>query len=283
MPIVIEQLNYSYMAGTVMATPALKDISLTIEEGSFFAIIGHTGSGKSTFMQQLNGLLLPTSGKVLVDGFDTSDKQQIKSARARVGMVFQYPEYQLFEDTVLKDVAFGPKNLGMSEVEAEAAAREAMTMVGLDPERFAEKSPFELSGGEKRRAALAGIIAMKPKYLALDEPMAGLDPRGRRTTLDLLEKLRKDTGCAIIMVSHSMDDVARCAETVAVLDGGALVMTGTPGEVFSHGPELRAMGLSLPQSAQMAEELRARGIALPEGIVTPEALAAALKEVRVHG
>lgn len=283
MPIVIEKLNYSYLAGTGAAAHALKDIDLTIGEGVFFAIIGHTGSGKSTFMQQLNGLLLPTSGKVTVDGFDTSDKKQIRQARARVGMVFQYPEYQLFEDTVLKDVSFGPKNLGMSEKEAEEAAKEAMQLVGLDPERFAELSPFELSGGEKRRAALAGIVAMRPKYLALDEPMAGLDPKGRRRTLELLERLRKETGCTIIMVSHSMDDVARCAETVAVLDHGELVMTGTPGEVFSRGEQLRKMGLSLPQSAEMAEQLRARGIALPEGIVTPEALAEALKEVRVHG
>ena len=276
MSIVIEQLSHSYMAGSSLSFAALSDISLTIREGEFFGIIGHTGSGKSTFMQHLNGLLLPTAGSVIVDGFDTRDKKQCKQARAHVGMVFQYPEYQLFEETVVKDVAFGPKNLGLSEREARDRALEALSLVGLDPNRFAEQSPFDLSGGEKRRAALAGMLAMKPKYLALDEPMAGLDPRGRRQILDLLETLRRETGCTIIMVSHSMDDVARHAERVAVLDHGKLAMLGTPAEVFARDAELMEMGLSVPQAAALAKELRLRGVDVPEGIVRMDMLRDAL-------
>jgi len=280
MSIVIEQLSHSYMAGSSLSFAALKDITLTIPEGAFFGIIGHTGSGKSTFMQHLNGLLLPTAGSVIVDGFDTRDKKQCKEARAHVGMVFQYPEYQLFEETVVKDVAFGPKNLGLSEKEAKERALEALSLVGLDPDRFAEQSPFDLSGGEKRRAALAGMLAMKPKYLALDEPMAGLDPRGRRQILELLERLRKETGCTIIMVSHSMDDVARYAEHIAVLDHGSLAMLGTPGEVFARAEALAQMGLSVPQATALANELRARGVNLPDGIVRMDMLRDALLQLQ---
>lgn len=276
MSILIEQLTYAYMAGSAEAVTALADVSLTIGEGEFLGVIGHTGSGKSTFMQLLNGLLLPTGGSVVVDGFDTRDKKQCRSARALVGLVFQYPEYQLFEETVARDVAFGPKNLGLSEEEARARALEALTLVGLDPARFAEKSPFDLSGGEKRRAALAGILAMRPKYLALDEPMAGLDPRGRRQVLALLRQLRQETGCTIIMVSHSMDDVARYAERIAVLDHGRLAMLGTPAAVFSEMETLRDMGLSVPQATTLAALLRARGLALPAGIVRMDQLRDAL-------
>ncbi len=276
MSILIEQLTYAYMAGSAEAVTALADVSLTIGEGEFLGVIGHTGSGKSTFMQLLNGLLLPTGGSVVVDGFDTRDKKQCRSARALVGLVFQYPEYQLFEETVARDVAFGPKNLGLSEEEARARALEALTLVGLDPARFAEKSPFDLSGGEKRRAALAGILAMRPKYLALDEPMAGLDPRGRRQVLALLQQLRQETGCTIIMVSHSMDDVARYAERIAVLDHGRLAMLGTPAAVFSEMETLRDMGLSVPQATTLAALLRARGLALPAGIVRMDQLRDAL-------
>ena len=276
MSILIEQLTYAYMAGSAEAVTALADVSLTIGEGEFLGVIGHTGSGKSTFMQLLNGLLLPTGGSVVVDGFDTRDKKQCRSARALVGLVFQYPEYQLFEETVARDVAFGPKNLGLSEEEARARALEALTLVGLDPARFAEKSPFDLSGGEKRRAALAGILAMRPKYLALDEPMAGLDPRGRRQVLALLQQLRQETGCTIIMVSHSMDDVARYAERIAVLDNGRLAMLGTPAAVFSEMETLRDMGLSVPQATTLAALLRARGLALPAGIVRMDQLRDAL-------
>ena len=276
MSILIEQLTYAYMAGSAEAVTALADVSLTIGEGEFLGVIGHTGSGKSTFMQLLNGLLLPTGGSVVVDGFDTRDKKQCRSARALVGLVFQYPEYQLFEETVARDVAFGPKNLGLPEEEARARALEALTLVGLDPARFAEKSPFDLSGGEKRRAALAGILAMRPKYLALDEPMAGLDPRGRRQVLALLQQLRQETGCTIIMVSHSMDDVARYAERIAVLDHGRLAMLGTPAAVFSEMETLRDMGLSVPQATTLAALLRARGLALPAGIVRMDQLRDAL-------
>lgn len=280
MSIVIEQLSHSYLAGSSLAFAALSDLTLTIREGEFLGIIGHTGSGKSTFMQHLNGLLLPTSGSVVVDGFDTRDKKQCREARAHVGMVFQYPEYQLFEETVVKDVAFGPKNLGLSDREAKDRALEALALVGLDPDRFAEQSPFDLSGGEKRRAALAGMLAMRPKYLALDEPMAGLDPRGRRQILELLEKLRKETGCTIIMVSHSMDDVARYAERLLVLDHGTLAMLGTPGEVFAHAEELKTMGLSVPQATALAQQLRERGVAVPQGIVRMDQLRDALLALR---
>lgn len=264
MPIQIEQLSHTYLPGSALAYPALSNITLSIPEGEFLGIIGHTGSGKSTLIQHLNGLLLPTEGSVLVDGLDTREKKLRKQIRALVGMVFQYPEYQLFDETVARDVAFGPKNMGLDEAEIASRVNEALSLVGLDPASFSEKSPFELSGGEKRRAALAGILAMRPKYLVLDEPMAGLDPRGRREILILVESLRHDFGTSIIMVSHSMDDVAMYADRIAVLDQGSLFMVGTPEEVFSHSAELLEMGLNLPQATQLVRALRARGIAIQE-------------------
>lgn len=260
MPIVIEQLSHTYLPGSALAYPALSNLSLSISDGEFLGIIGHTGSGKSTLIQHLNGLLLPTSGSVLVDGLDTREKKLRKQIRSLVGMVFQYPEYQLFDETVERDVSFGPKNMGLEEAEISARVTEALTLVGLSPAEFAEKSPFELSGGEKRRAALAGILAMRPKYLVLDEPMAGLDPRGRREILSLVESLRRDFGTAIVMVSHSMDDVAMYADRIAVLDQGSLFMVGTPVEVFSHSAELLEMGLNLPQATQLVRALRTRGV-----------------------
>ena len=214
MPVVVEHLSHTYKDGSLSAMPALEDISLTIEAGEFLCIIGHTGSGKTTFVQHLNGLLLPDTGSVIVDGLSMADKKARRQIRALVGMVFQYPEYQLFAETVREDVGFGPKNMGLDEQEIDRRVRSAMELVGLDWEEFAEKSPFELSGGEKRRAALAGIIAMEPRYIVLDEPMAGLDPGGRREILQMLERLRQDTGCAVIMVSHSMDDVAAHAQRI---------------------------------------------------------------------
>ena len=262
MPIELSQLSHTYLPGSALAYPALGDISLTIQDGEFLGIIGHTGSGKSTLIQHLNGLLLPTSGCVLVDGLDTREKKLRKQIRSLVGMVFQYPEYQLFEETVERDVAFGPKNMGLDEAEIATRVNEALRLVGLTPSEFAEKSPFELSGGEKRRAALAGILAMRPKYLVLDEPMAGLDPRGRREILALIESLRSDFGTGIVMVSHSMDDVAMYADRIAVLDKGTLFMVGTPEEVFSHSTELLDMGLNLPQATQLVRALRARGVAI---------------------
>ena len=289
MAIVIEQVTYDYQmpsggapggkgkkrkAGAqqevAVRETALSGVSLTVQEGEFLGIIGHTGSGKSTLVQLMNGLLLPSAGSVTVDGFDTRDKQQRREARARVGLVFQYPEYQLFEETVEKDVAFGPKNLGLSEEACMERAHEALGLVGLDPERFAKKSPFDLSGGEKRRAALAGILAMRPKYLVLDEPMAGLDPHGRRAILDMLEQLRRDTGCTVIMISHSMDDVARHADRVAVMAHGRLVMLGAAAEVFSRADELTGLGLNVPQAAKLACLLRARGLDVPLDAVHPE-------------
>lgn len=260
MPILIQQLSHTYMPGSQLAYPALADVSLTIEDGEFLGIIGHTGSGKSTLIQHLNGLLQPTAGSVLVDGLDTREKKIRKQIRSLVGMVFQYPEYQLFEETVERDVAFGPRNMGLAEEEIATRVSEALVLVGLNPSEFAEKSPFELSGGEKRRAALAGILAMRPKYLVLDEPMAGLDPRGRREILALIESLRHDFGTGIVMVSHSMDDVAMYADRIAVLDQGSLFMVGSPEDVFSHSTELLEMGLNLPQATQLVRALRKQGI-----------------------
>ncbi|MBR4434956.1 MAG: energy-coupling factor transporter ATPase [Clostridia bacterium] len=270
MPIIIEKLTHTYMPNTISRHIAVDSVDLTINEGEFFGIIGHTGSGKSTLIQHLNGLIQPTSGRVIVDGYDMSDKKQRVKGRALVGMVFQYPDYQLFDSTVLDDVAFGPKNMGLSVEEAKTRAEEAMRTVGLDPEQFAEKSPFELSGGEKRRAALAGIIAMRPKYLVLDEPMAGLDPSGRRGVLETISALRKELGCTVIMVSHSMEDVARSAERIAVMNDSKLYMTGTPDEIFSKTKELIELGLDAPQTARLAQLLRERGVPVPEDIYTNE-------------
>jgi energy-coupling factor transport system ATP-binding protein len=266
MPIVIEKLNFTYMPGSSQEYRALTDISLTIEDGEFLGIIGHTGSGKSTFIQHLNGLILPTSGSVSVDGFRMEDKKQRSKGRRLVGMVFQYPEYQLFEETVEKDIAYGPGNRGLSQSEITDRVKEAMELVGLPYETFREKSPFELSGGEKRRAALAGIIAMRPKYLVLDEPMAGLDPRGRKNIINTIRLLRERTKCGIIMVSHSMDDIAGEAERIAVLDSGKLRQVGTPKEIFSDPESLLGMGLDLPQVSRLALELRRGGVGVPEGL-----------------
>jgi len=262
MPIEMTQLSHTYLPGSALAYPALADITLSIADGESLGVIGHTGSGKSTLIQHLNGLLLPTAGNVLVDGLNTREKKLRKQIRSLVGMVFQYPEYQLFEETVERDVSFGPKNMGLKEDEMHERAWEAVRLVGRPPEECAEKSPFDLSGGEKRRAALAGILAMRPKYLVLDEPMAGLDPRGRREILALIESLRRDYGTGIVMVSHSMDDVAMYADRIAVLDKGSLGMLGTPEEVFSRGEELLNMGLNLPQATRLVRALRQRGVAI---------------------
>ena len=254
----------------------MNDVSLEIREGEFLSVIGHTGCGKTTLVQHLNGLLLPSAGRVLVDGLDTADKKQRPRIRALVGMVFQYPEYQLFADTVREDVGFGPKNMKLPEAEIALRVSEAMAMVGLSMDQFAEKSPFELSGGEKRRAALAGILAMRPKYLVLDEPMAGLDPQGRQNILAMLEKLRPDTGCSIIMVSHSMEDVARHADRILVMDHGEVKYLDTPKAVFSHSDELSQMGLSLPAPCRVAALLRQKGVDAPADICTREDLEAFL-------
>lgn len=254
------------MGGSAIAFSAIKDIDLTIYEGEFLGVIGHTGSGKSTFIQHLNGLIQPTSGKVTVDGFDMADKKQRAQGRKLVGLVFQYPEYQLFEETVAKDIAYGPKNMGLKEAEVAERVEEAMRLVGLPSSRFASKSPFELSGGEKRRAALAGIIAMNPKYLVLDEPMAGLDPLGRKEILNTIDSLRKSIRCSVVMVSHSMDDVARCADRIAVLSGGELIAVDEAERVFSKTQMLVDAGLDVPQVSRLALLLKERGVDIDEGI-----------------
>lgn len=270
--IVFRDVSYTYAEDAAYSKTAISNINLTIGTNEFVAVIGHTGSGKSTLISHMNGLLQPTQGQVTVDGMDLSDKSIRKKVRAAVGMAFQYPEYQLFEETVERDIAFGPKNMGLSEDEINKRVREAMELVGLDFGTFAKKSPFDLSGGEKRRAALAGIIAMRPKYLVLDEPMAGLDPMGRRTVISTVQRLRRVLGCSIIFVSHSMDDVASIAERIIVLDHGRIIMDGTPHDVFSQSDTLIKVGLGIPQALELARALRARGIDVPNGLYNMDAM-----------
>ena len=271
MPLVVEKLNHIYMKGGPYETQALSDISFTIQDGEFVGLIGHPGSGKSTLVQHLNGLLQPTSGRVLVDGTDLADKTaDRKQIRCKVGLVFQYAENQLFEETVAKDIAFGPKNLGLDAGEIDRRVREAMRQVSLDYDRISGKSVFDLSGGQMRRVAIAGVLAMKPSVLVLDEPCAGLDPHGREEILGLIRRLHRESGVTIVMVSHSMDDVAQLAERVMVMHRGHLVMDGRPEEIFTRGEELRKMGLDVPQVVQLGEQLRARGYEIPEQIYRME-------------
>lgn len=271
MPIEIKQLKHVYMPGSPFETAALNELSLTIHDGEFVGVIGHTGSGKSTLIMHLNGLLKPTSGTVIVDGLDlSSGREQLREVRRRVGLVFQYPEYQLFEETVLKDVMFGPKNQGLSDEEAERCAREALRMVGLTDEKLYSASPFELSGGQKRRAAIAGVVAMKPQTLILDEPAAGLDPRGREEILSLVRRIHENGAKTLIMVSHSMTDVSRLCSRILVLSHGSLVADGTPKEVFSDTTAIREAGLELPECARLAERLREEGFPVPPGAFTRE-------------
>ena len=280
MSIVIEQLNYVYMAGGPYETKALQDVNLTINDGEFIGLIGHTGSGKSTLVQHLNGLIMPTSGRVLVDGMDLADKATDRRAvRQRVGLVFQYPENQLFEETVEKDIAFGPKNLGLDENEIARRVKDAMRRVALDYDKLHDRSVFELSGGQMRRVAIAGVLAMEPQVLVLDEPCAGLDPRGREEILGLIKKLHEEAGTTIVMVSHSMDDVASLAERVIVMNHGEIIMDGAPRDVFSCGEELRGMGLDVPQAVQLAGKLRERGFDIPEGVYRIEEVREAILKV----
>lgn len=282
MPITVNHLTFAYTQGGKRLEPTLKDLTFTIDEGSFLGIIGHTGSGKSTFAKHLNGLLFGEAGTVTVDGHDVSQKAERKIVRELVGMVFQYPEYQLFAETVFDDVAFGPRNMKLEQDAVKERVLEAMQLVGLDPERFSSCSPFDLSGGERRRAAIAGVLAMRPKYLVLDEPMAGLDPLGRREILSLLEKLRTESGCTIIMISHSMDDIANHATKVLVLEQGSVFLYDTPQVVFSHAEELQKIGLSVPSIKKLCIELNQRGVDIPQTICTEQAFMNWIREVKCH-
>ena len=271
-----EKLTHTYSAGTPFEKTAIRDIDVEFYPGELTAVIGHTGSGKSTFMQHLNGLLAPTAGRVLVDGQDIfATKEATRDVRFKVGLVFQYPEYQLFEETVYKDIAFGPKNMKLSEAEVDERVREAAGFVGIGEELF-ERSPLELSGGQKRRIAIAGVIAMRPRVLILDEPTAGLDPGGCEEIIGNILEYRARTGSAVLLVTHSMDDAARIADRLVVFHEGSIAMDGTPEEVFSRPAELTAMGLDVPQSAAIAQALRERGADIPGSIYTLEQLRAAV-------
>ena len=263
-----EHLSYVYSAGTPVENAALDNINIPAEEGTFLGLIGHTGSGKSTLIQHLNGLLKPDSGKVYIGGEDIwADPKKIRRFRFKVGLVFQYPEYQLFEETVRKDISFGPRNMGLSEEEIAGRVLEAAELVGL-PENYLDKSPFELSGGEKRRAAIAGVLAMRPEVLILDEPTAGLDPRGREHILGEIAEYHDRYSATIILVSHSMEDVARFADHVLIMDHGHAAMYGTTREIFRRVGELTEMGLEVPQISRIFAGLAARGIPVPESVLT---------------
>ena len=275
----VKNLDHIYSIGTPFEHQALKDVSFQVERGEFIGVIGHTGSGKSTLMQQLNGLLKPTSGQVLLDGVDIwSDKKLTRQARFRVGLVFQYPEYQLFEETVYKDIAFGPRNMGLSKEEIDRRVREAAAFVGLTEEQL-KVSPFDLSGGQKRRVAIAGVIAMEPEVLILDEPTAGLDPEGRAEILANIERYRREMNATIMMVSHSMEDVARMTDRLLVLCGSRIAMEGTPSQVFDRAEELVEMGLSIPQVTQVFLHLKKMGMDIGS-VYTIEQAVEALKRVR---
>ena len=275
----VEDLEYVYSAGTPFEHKALDKVSFSVERGEFIGIIGHTGSGKSTLMQQLNGLLKPTSGKVILDGKDIwTDKATTRQARFRVGLVFQYPEYQLFEETVYKDIAFGPKNMGLSADEIDRRVREAAGFVGLTEEQL-NVSPFDLSGGQKRRVAIAGVIAMEPEVLILDEPTAGLDPVGREDILANIQAYRTAKNATIMMVSHSMSDVARLTDRLLVMNGSKLAMDGTPEQVFAHAQELLEMGLDIPPVTRVFLRLRELGLDV-DPVFTLEQAAAALARLK---
>ncbi len=269
MSIQAEHLTYIYNKGMAYETAALSDVSFTIQTGEFTGIIGHTGSGKSTLIQQLNGILKPDSGRILIDGVDITAKDvKLSEIRKQVGLVFQYPEYQLFEETVSLDVAFGPLNLGLEKEEAQKRVREAMELVGLSYERLKDRSPFELSGGQKRRAAIAGVIAMKPKVLILDEPTAGLDPKAHDDIIRMLEEIHRHEKNNIILVSHNMSDVAEAADRIIVMDRGRIAAMGTPQEVYQNGKLIEAIGLELPDTMQLALQLEKRGIHLHGPMMT---------------
>ncbi len=270
MSIILDKVNFVYSEETAYQIQALKDVNLEIKDGQFIGIIGHTGSGKSTLIQHLNGLLRPTEGKVLLDGVDIwADKSKMRQMRFRVGLVFQYPEYQIFEETVAKDIAFGPRNMGLAEEEVQARVRETAAIVGLS-EEILKQSPFLLSGGQKRRVAIAGVMAMRPEVLILDEPTAGLDPRGREEILQEIQAYRNQTGATILLVSHSMEDVARHAKKILVMNAGKVFCYDTVANVFRRSQELQAIGLAVPQITRVCDALRARGVPLTDDIFTVE-------------
>lgn len=279
----VENLSHIYSSGTHFEKTAIENIDLCIPEGQFVGLIGHTGSGKSTFIQHLNALLSPTGGRVLCGGEDINrDKQARRDVKWKVGLVFQYPEYQLFEETVYADIAFGPKNMGLSKEEIDERVREAASFVGVEEELF-QRSPLEMSGGQKRRIAIAGVIAMRPGVLILDEPTAGLDPAGCRQVLDNICRYRKETGSTVIIVSHNMDDAARLTERLLVFDHGRVAMDGTPEEIFSRPQELVNIGLAVPRATAIAMALEKRGIKLAGSIYTHEQLKAAILKARGAG
>ena len=285
MSIEVRHLTHRYSEGSAFTTVALDDVSCTFEDGEFVGVIGHTGSGKSTLIQHLNGLLKPSSGQVLVDGEDLNGESEPdasgrkkkkkvdrRALRQRIGLVFQYPEYQLFEETVAKDIAFGPKNQGLPAGEIDERVRYAMDCVHMDYDKYAEKSPFELSGGQMRRVAIAGVLAMRPSVLILDEPTAGLDPRGRDRILSMLEELHRRERTTVIMVSHSMDDMARLASRLIVMSEGRIVAQGTPREIFSQAELMTSVGLDVPEAARLCRLLREKGYDLPPDLYRPEEL-----------
>lgn len=279
MSIKVEHLTHIYDKGMPSESVALDDVSFTAEDGQFIGIIGHTGSGKSTLLQHLNGLLKPDEGTVTVGNVDiTQPGISMVEIRKRIGLVFQYPEYQLFEETVAKDVAFGPKNLGLSETEIEERVKEAIELVGLDYETVKDRSPFELSGGQKRRVAIAGVVAMRPEALILDEPTAGLDPKAHKDVLNMVEEVHRRTGNITIFVSHNMADIARLSDKILVIHSGKLVTKGSPKEVFSQKETLRSVGLDLPPVTEFTEGLRERGINLSATILDVDEAAAQIAE-----
>lgn len=280
MSIIIEDLSFTYSPKTPYEYKALDNLSLKVDNGEFLGIIGPTGSGKSTLIQHLNGLIKLTSGRITVDGIKLHEKPDLKKLRSTVGMVFQYPEHQLFDETVAKDVAFGPKNLGLKNDEIEKRVREAIDIVGLNYDEIAERSPFELSGGQKRRVAIAGVIAMHPKILILDEPTAGLDPIGRREMFELILKLKSTTSPTIIMVSHNMDEISAVASKIAVLYNGKLEFLLPPEDLFRHSERLIEIGLDIPTPVKIANELKLRGIDLGDNLVTSDDLVEKIAEWR---
>ena len=278
-----EHLSYVYSQGTPFEKIAIEDVNIDIEEGEFVGVIGHTGSGKSTLIQHFNGLLRPTSGKIFVDGQDIwANPKEIRKFRFMVGLVFQYPEYQLFEETVYKDIAFGPTNMGLTGAELDRRVHDAARFAGLD-EGLLQKSPFALSGGQKRRVAIAGVIAMEPEVLVLDEPSAGLDPRGREELLAHIRAYHKERGNTVVLVSHSMDEIAQNVDRIAVLSDAHVLMSGTPREVFARADELVAAGLDVPQVTRVAMALRAKGLPIDPAVYTVAELKAALLALRKGG